>query len=835
MQVRGACAALLAVNATSVSIVNIVNEPAGDSIEGNAAMNARRRRRLRLLNQSARRSLQPASTTVLTLALDATSPGVAVVFPTPASAATALRLSFSDSARVSSAFSSLASAWGARAGISPSLVTAGITLQAVVLPQIGAPAASASPGAASSPAIAAGVAVAAVLAAAMSALYWYAWRRNAAVSDNDSNKAGPVQPLGKTIPAKSESARSAASPRVALTGAAPTGGFSTDPGESADAKINSSGDPSAWSSSRGSPRRSTRVSSETASPRNIGAQIEWSDLIPSDKEKPRSGGMGTVFQARSMRYKEFVAVKLLKASELTSEDAYRDHVDRLSREAELLRSASTGNRFVVKQYGLAKGKAPPAWEAFLGNKFGLYSSPSEDKELYVPISLPVCHAFALTPAPPPPPPPSSPRHDPHPPPRSLSSFSGHSVGLVMAWEDCGTLSSRLHPAGNRLRWAARTPERLRLLERIADGVHGLHSLEPHLIVHGDIKSENVLLAADGEPHLSDFGLASLRDARSGSATSRAASRENVAGTYHYKAPEMYKTRDKAALQADRHTDVYALATLCWETLSGQRPWADFEEAERTIELRGGVSLDWSLIPRDVPLALRDLLVRGTTLQRDQRPSARDLRDGLRAAIEEIRMGRFDVFLSHCWDRPGPNDPRGPAARDDHAPETKVVLHELSENGLRIWVDKFHMGRDPVASMKEGIAASTIMVALISKKYASSWACQTEFAEARRLGKPIVTCIVEPDDPPGVKWLLDPPRKAATSHETDIYEAVKDDILVLMGRVTALPWMQDGAPSAAQKTELLEPEAFPRLLTIVNNHIKREEKDEDEDSKNFFGT
>jgi serine/threonine protein kinase len=399
----------------------------------------------------------------------------------------------------------------------------------------------------------------------------------------------------------------------------------------------------------------------------------------------------------------------------------------------------------------------------------------------------------------------------------------------MAWEGGGTLSSRLHPDGNnnRIAWTARTPERLRLLERICVGVNALHLLEPRSIVHGDIKSENVLLAADGEPRLSDFGLASLREARSGSSTSRAASKENVAGTYHYKAPEMYGTRTKPALRADWRTDVYALATLCWEVLSGLRPWADFEEAERVIELRSGGSLDWSQVPRDVPLTLRALLARGVAVNRDERPSARELRDGLRAAIAEIQAGKFDVFLSHSWDRPAPNDPRGAAARDDHAPETKVVHSELSDDGLRVWVDKDQMGHDLVASMKEGVAASTVVVALISKKYAGSWPCQVEFAEAVKLGKPLVACIVEPDDllsKPPARWLFDQRRGAASSHEQKIFETIKKDNVVFLGRVTALPWGQDGVLSEEQKAELLRPEAIPRLLRCVNEYMKRKEEE-----------
>jgi serine/threonine protein kinase len=53
------------------------------------------------------------------------------------------------------------------------------------------------------------------------------------------------------------------------------------------------------------------------------------------------------------------------------------------------------------------------------------------------------------------------------------------------------------------------PMRHRIALGIAGGISFLHTQCNPPIVHGDVKPNNVLLDADWEPHLSDFGLTAL--------------------------------------------------------------------------------------------------------------------------------------------------------------------------------------------------------------------------------------------------------------------------------------------------------------------------------------
>ena len=115
----------------------------------------------------------------------------------------------------------------------------------------------------------------------------------------------------------------------------------------------------------------------------------------------------------------------------------------------------------------------------------------------------------------------------------------------------------------RLRAVGRLPPReaAALVEKLARAVQHAHD---NGIVHRDLKPANVLLAADGEPKITDFGLAKQLHTQDG--LSRTGS---VLGTPHYMAPEQAAGNVRAVGPA---TDVYALGAILYECLSGQVPF-----------------------------------------------------------------------------------------------------------------------------------------------------------------------------------------------------------------------------------------------------------------------
>ena len=78
--------------------------------------------------------------------------------------------------------------------------------------------------------------------------------------------------------------------------------------------------------------------------------------------------------------------------------------------------------------------------------------------------------------------------------------------------------------------------RLDIAIDVAHAVTYLHMYSDHPIIHRDIKSSNILLDADFEPKVADFGIAKVLQGRGGGGADREASTTTIAGTYGYLAP-----------------------------------------------------------------------------------------------------------------------------------------------------------------------------------------------------------------------------------------------------------------------------------------------------------
>ena len=100
-----------------------------------------------------------------------------------------------------------------------------------------------------------------------------------------------------------------------------------------------------------------------------------------------------------------------------------------------------------------------------------------------------------------------------------------------------------------------------LVEKLARAVQAAHDKG---VIHRDLKPANVLLAENGEPKITDFGLAKKLDADAGQTRTGA-----VMGTPSYMAPEQAEGRK----QITPVVDVYGLGAVLYELLTGRPPFA----------------------------------------------------------------------------------------------------------------------------------------------------------------------------------------------------------------------------------------------------------------------
>jgi serine/threonine protein kinase len=156
--------------------------------------------------------------------------------------------------------------------------------------------------------------------------------------------------------------------------------------------------------------------------------------------------------------------------------------------------------------------------------------------------------------------------------------------LVYDYMPNGSLDKHLHYHGDDrpvLDWA----RRLHIIRGVAAGLLYMHEDWEKVVIHRDIKASNVLLDAEMNGRLGDFGLARLYDHGDDPHTT------HVVGTMGYLAPELVRTGKATTL-----SDVFAFGAFLLEVACGRRPIEEEEDEGPDANVTGDrfVLVDWVL-------------------------------------------------------------------------------------------------------------------------------------------------------------------------------------------------------------------------------------------------
>jgi WD40 repeat protein/serine/threonine protein kinase len=163
--------------------------------------------------------------------------------------------------------------------------------------------------------------------------------------------------------------------------------------------------------------------------------------------------------------------------------------------------------------------------------------------------------------------------------------------FAMRFIDGGTLGDSLGRYANDLRSAAR------LLATVARAVHHAHQRG---VLHRDLKPGNVLLDAQGEPHVADFGLAK-RIAGRASLTQTGA----VIGTPEYMSPEQARAQKGLSTAVD----VYGLGAVLYALLTGRPPFQAKDVYETLMQVVGDSPVPPRTLNAKVPRDLETICLR----------------------------------------------------------------------------------------------------------------------------------------------------------------------------------------------------------------------------------
>jgi serine/threonine protein kinase len=190
-----------------------------------------------------------------------------------------------------------------------------------------------------------------------------------------------------------------------------------------------------------------------------------------------------------------------------------------------------------------------------------------------------------------------------------------------------------------------------IIDQVAKALHAAHKVG---LIHRDIKPSNILLDDDDFAYLIDFGIARVAD------DTRLTRTGSMIGTFAYIAPERLDGR----AEEDARADIYSLACVLYEALTGEPPFAGSTTTQLMYAHAHTPPPRPSTTQPDVPAQFDAVIAKGMAKGPDQRYATTiELADAAHNAITTPLAPPSDPTLLGDAPRPAP----GPARPDNRVP------------------------------------------------------------------------------------------------------------------------------------------------------------------------
>ncbi len=195
-------------------------------------------------------------------------------------------------------------------------------------------------------------------------------------------------------------------------------------------------------------------------------------------------------------------------------------------------------------------------------------------------------------------------------------------------------------------------EAVSMMADIAAGVAAIHDAN---VVHRDLKPANIMITSDGEAKITDFGISRLLSANEAGRTTA------TIGTPLYMSPEAAGSGDPIGSASD----MYSLGVILFEMLVGETPFGGGEPLAVAVAHVNNPPPSVVGVPDELSSLVDAMLSKSP----DDRPTARELEDQLRALASDL-TGDFEPVAAPA--EKSPIVTLEPAAVAPTAGETAVI-------------------------------------------------------------------------------------------------------------------------------------------------------------------